>query len=270
VDIRRDIGAFTFRCRLFFLYLPALGVAMLVVPLIVLVRAWADPGPSVHAEAGHVILNGPIEAHTAPQFMWAVTRAKRLGGPGAELVVELNSPGGALTAAEAMGWVLRRAAADGPVRVVVPAGAACQSACTVVFVAADRREVDPTSHFMFHLPDAPEGASPTLRWVVRAIERVFQGYTRLLEDTSPALVRYMVSQGVFHYRLDCHLFGAELGRAFPEFTTVRPIAPTIHIPPEQHAISTLIFRTRHTCNSLDDVPLDGTPRPGQVQEATRS
>lgn len=270
VDMSRDIGALNFRRRLLFLYLPALGVAMLVVPLIVLVRAWADPGPSVHAVAGRVILNGPIEPHTAPQFVWAVNRAKRLGNPGAELVVELNSPGGALTAAETMGWALRRAAEDGPVRAIVPAGAACQSACTVVFIAAGRREVDPTSHFMFHLPDAPEGASATLRWVVRAIERVFQGYTRLLEDTSPALVRYMVSQGVFHYRLDCHLFGAELGRAFPEFTAVRPITPTIHIPPQQHAISTLIFRTRHTCNSLDESPLNGFPGPERLQEATRS
>ncbi len=270
VDMRREMGALTFRRRLLFLYLPAFVVATLVVPLIVLVRAWADPGPSVHAEASRVILNGPIEPHTAPQFMWAIKRAKHLGPPGAELVIELNSPGGALTAAESMGWALRRAADDGPVRAVVPAGAACQSACTVVFMAADRREVDPTSHFMFHLPDAPEGASPSLRWVVRAIERVFQGYTRMLEDASPALVRYLVSQGVFHYRLDCHLFGAELGRAFPEFTSVRAITPTIHIPPEQHAISTLIFRTRHTCDSLDESPLNEFPGQDRIQEATRS
>jgi len=261
VDSRRGLNVFCFRSRLYFLYLPALAVALLVVPISVVVRALADPGPSVVAVPGRVILNGPIKAHTAPQFLWALDRAMAGVPPDSELVVELNSPGGALSAAESIAWALRRVGMTRPVRAVVPAGASCQSACTVVFLGADRREADPAAHFMFHLPDAPEGASATLRWTVRALERVFQGYARLLEDTSPALVRYMVTQGVFHYRLDCHLLGAELGRAFPDFTTVRAIAPTISISDEQHAITQLVFRTRNTCATLGG---------GPIQEANRT
>ncbi|MGC2857323.1 hypothetical protein ACM64Y_17780 [Novispirillum sp. DQ9] len=245
-----QINRFCFRRRLLFIYLPAFALAFVVVPLAVTARAIADAAPSVSARPGRVILDGPIKAHTAPQFWWAVRRAAAAAPPGGELVVELNSPGGALTAAESMAWVLEQEARDRPVRAVVPAGAVCQSACTVVFLAAGRRQADPSAHFMFHLPDAPEGAHPALRWFVRATERVFQGYTRLLEDTSPGLVRYMVTQGVFHYRLDCHLSGAELGRAFPEFLETRPVAPTIDIPVRQRALTRLAFHVRHTCGTL--------------------
>lgn len=262
VGARSDIGRIGFRSRLFFIYIPAITLAVLVVPLVIVVRAMADPAPSVEAAPGRVILNGPIKPHTAPQFLWAVDRATRIAPPGAELVVELNSPGGALSAAETMAWALRREGERRVVRAIVPAGAGCQSACTVVFLGASIRQSDPTSHFMFHLPDAPEGASPTLRWVVRALERVFQSYVGLLEETSPALVRYMVSEGVLHYRLDCHLSGAELGAAFPEFTEVRSVAPTIHIPPEQRAVTRLVFNSRHTCGDIDRAP-----EAGPVQEA---
>lgn len=248
---REEIDRFCFRRRLMFIYLPAFALAFVIVPLAVVARAVADGQPSVTARPGRVVLDGPIKAHTAPQFWWAVRRATAAAPPGGELVVELNSPGGALTAAETMAWVLERAGRERPVRAVVPAGAACQSACTVVFLAAGRRQADPGAHFMFHLPDAPEGAHPALRWFVRATERVFQGYTHLLEDTSPALVRYMVSQGVFHYRLDCHLSGAEIGRAFPEFLEVRALPPTIAIPARQRAVTRLVFHTRHTCATLD-------------------
>lgn len=253
-----EIGRFCFRRRLLFLYLPAFALAFVILPLAVVARAVADGRPSVTARPGRVVLDGPIRAHTAPQFWWSVRRAVAAASPGGELVVELNSPGGALTAAETMAWVLEREGLRRPVRAVVPAGAACQSACTVVFLAAGRRQADPGAHFMFHLPDAPEGAPPALRWFVRATERVFQGYIHLLEDTSPGLVRYMVTQGVFHYRLDCHLSGAELGRAFPEVLEARPVAPTITIPARQRAVTRLVFHARHACDTLGA---------GAVQEA---
>lgn len=250
---RENLDGFCFRRRLLFLYLPAFALAFIVVPLAVVARAVADGHPSVTAQPGRVVLDGPIRAHTAPQFWWAVRRAEAATPPGGELVIELNSPGGALTAAETMAWVVERAGQSRPVRAVVPAGASCQSACTVVFLAAARRQADPSAHFMFHLPDAPQDAHPAVRWLVRATERVFQGYAHLLEDTSPGLVRYLVSEGVFHYRLDCHLSGVELGRAFPDFLETRPLRPTIDIPVRQRAVTRLILHTRHTCGTLGTV-----------------
>lgn len=239
-----------FRHRLLYLYVPLLAIILLAIPLFILVQAWRDDAPNVQVTPGRVVLDGPIHPRTAPQFLWALDRVHALTPPGGEVVVELNSPGGVLPAAEVIAWGLHRFERLHPVRTVVPRGAACQSACTVVFLGANRREADPTAHFMFHLPDAPPEANGLTRWLVRTAERVFRDYARRLEDASPRLVRYLVQEGVFFYRADCHLTGAEIGGSFPELLRVRPIPPTLDIAPEQTAVSRLMLTHRRTCADL--------------------
>lgn len=90
-------------------------------------------GISLGSEQGTIFINGEITSSTAQQFEYA----KSLIPPGNMVTVYLNSPGGDLYAAMAIGRTLRKVEGGGVAAVMDDAK--CYSACVFILAAGEQR-----------------------------------------------------------------------------------------------------------------------------------
>lgn len=118
-------------------------------------RAIYETGPQlrVHEEGGAVVFawDKAVEAPMAHRFREAFDAWKDRTD---RIVIDLQSPGGALVEGRAVIGEIERMRATHRVDTRVAAGATCASMCVPVFLAGEDRVAAPTSRFMFHEPSS--------------------------------------------------------------------------------------------------------------------
>ena len=105
------------------------------------------------------------------------------------LTVELDSDGGLLIHALSAAWFLRALPPEAEVRMVVPAGGHCHSACTILFAAGDRRAAGADATFVFH-PVNVRVLNPGLQPLVPRIGKEMARYwLELVREVDKKLAR---------------------------------------------------------------------------------
>lgn len=93
-----------------------------------------------------VILDGSLNKGVAKDTIAALRAAE-----GQDIYLELNSRGGYLTEAEEIYDTIKELGAEGKsISTFVPSGSVCASACTIIFVAGERRVAGEAASFMVH------------------------------------------------------------------------------------------------------------------------
>ncbi len=138
------------------------------------------------SEGEFILINGPIEFGDAERFSAFLSRLDDL-----QISVALNSPGGSVTEALALGRMLRESEAT----TIVHSGTACLSACPYVLAGGARRHISRNAAVGMHQHyyETP-GYLPAL-WAVEDIQ-YGQGQTMqyLLEmGISPSLMLYSLN-----------------------------------------------------------------------------
>ena len=109
--------------------------------------AFLTTGSLGHAESGRVeriYFAGAVNSRTVDALLAKVQRAKEQGAE--EVIVVLDSPGGDLQAALRGAETLRSLGVD----TEVDGGRSCDSSCTVLYTAGQRRYAHDNSRFLFH------------------------------------------------------------------------------------------------------------------------
>lgn len=118
-------------------------------------RAVYDEGPALAvAEEGDAIVfqwSSAVEAPMAFRFREAFDASK---DKTARIVIELHSPGGALTEGRSVIDEIERMTRTHRVDTRVAAGATCASMCVPIYLAGEARIASPSARFMFHEPSS--------------------------------------------------------------------------------------------------------------------
>lgn len=118
-------------------------------------RAIYETGPAlaVYADDGAVVFqwDKPVEAPMAHRFREAFGAAR---GATDRIVIELDSPGGALVEGRAVIEEIERMKRTHHVDTRVRAGATCASMCVPIFLAGENRIAGADAAFMFHEPSS--------------------------------------------------------------------------------------------------------------------
>jgi len=204
-----------------------------------LIRPWPNTVYSVSADGMNIGVNGQIRFGDGGAFalkvaaavvkMWSATDNR-------PLMVELNSGGGDIGAAQMMAYSLllaNRLTRQGTAT-AVGRESACYSACTFLFAAGSYRKVDPSALFMFHQPH-----SQTMSWQPKIApeddDAKFQdrltGLTlSWVSFRSPELAAFLEHNGFYRSR-DCFLSAIQIGRDFPRYLTGKPAPLQIAVSP---------------------------------------
>lgn len=118
-------------------------------------RAIYETGPAmeVFAEDGAVVFlwDKPVEAPMAHRFREAFEAAR---GGTEHIIIELHSPGGALTEGRSVIEEIERMKRTHRIETRVRDGAICASMCVPIFLAGQERAASPSARFMFHEPSS--------------------------------------------------------------------------------------------------------------------
>jgi hypothetical protein len=230
------------RCVIVLVFGVATILLMAFVPLYnALIRPWPNAVYSVSADGMNIGVNGTLQPGDGGPFVLRVASAMvRMWSATDDhpLVVELNSGGGAIGAAEMMAYSLllaNKLTRQGTVT-VVGQNSGCFSACTFLFAAGSHRNADPSAVFMFHQPSSgsipllPQG--PPQDDSIKFSDWLTGSTLSWVAFRSPKLAQFLVDNGFYRFR-DCYLPSYQIGRNFPGYFTgeVNPIQTTVSPPP---------------------------------------
>ncbi len=167
-------------------------------------------------ERVRIALSGAITPAVAAAFIAALD-ALPAGRP---VRVELDSPGGYVTAGYAMiDAMLRHRAAGRAIDTLVRGDARCESMCVGVFMAGARRGAQPGAWFMVHAPRDDRSGAMSLRTTREMVARLVS------LGTAPGWIRMVGEQGGFSGRLDYGIRAEALAAAGANVVTELAAAP---------------------------------------------
>lgn len=106
----------------------------------------ATQNRSLDAATAVIRLSGPL----APPMADELDRLRPMLAAYDRLIVDLDSPGGALAYAEELAGALRDLRRDATVNTLVRNGARCLSACVLLFMQGEKRVAGGSSAWLFH------------------------------------------------------------------------------------------------------------------------
>lgn len=148
-----------------------------------------------------IAVSGPITWTVATGFI----RALEAAPAGRPVVVELDSPGGYVSAGYAMiDAMLGARSAGRSVTTLVRGDAACESMCFGLFMAGNPRRAEPGAYFMVHAPRDERTGAMSVKTVNEMIARLIS------LGTSQAWIGTVREHGGFSGRVDYGVRAEEL------------------------------------------------------------
>lgn len=151
-------------------------------------------------------------------FLQALTETIRRTEQQETIVLELNSYGGDLEAALFIAGLISTAQESGrTIRATVPKGGRCDSACVVIFAAADDRTAASDAQFLLH-GVTYAGIDQSTRIAQRHGELV-NSMQDMIDAADPAFGHFIRRHKIIEYDLNMTFSAAQLHKAFGSFIT---------------------------------------------------
>jgi len=173
--------------------------------------AFERVGDTLHIEDD--ILRGDLF-----RFLEAFTDTVRNTDKDQDIALELNSDGGDLEAAFSIAEVITAARKGGyRVRASVPPGGRCNSACVVIFAAADHRTAASDAKFLLH-GVRYAGLSPSPAVAARHGQLV-SDMQQIIDDADPSFGSFVRRHKIIEHDLNMTFSARQLFEAFGGFIT---------------------------------------------------
>ena len=195
----------------------ALCALLLIVLMLTFGTSRTHAGVELHD--GHLSIGGDILAPDLIPFLSAFgTAIKRAEDSDRPVRVELNSDGGDIETAFFMADAIAAAQKTGRiVRMEVPKGGRCNSACVVIFAAGGARQAAPDSEFLLH-GVTYTGFSGSAA-VASVQKRYVEDFHKALEGADWKFAQFVRRHGIIENDLNMTFSGRQLYEAFGSFIT---------------------------------------------------